>query len=393
MSETQNKELAKSYDPASIEAKWYPFWEKQGYFKAGLAEGKPSFSIQLPPPNITGILHMGHAFNHSVMDSLTRFYRMNGYNTMWLPGTDHAGIATQIVVERKLEAQGKNRRDMPRDEFVREIWKWKDYSGGNILNQMRRLGDTLDWDRLYFTMNDDRAKVVVDCFVDLYEKGLIYRGRRLVNWDPKLQTSVSDLEVEPKEMDGHLWEIRYPAADGSEGVVVATTRPETMFGDQAVAVNPEDERYKGLVGKKLKLPLTDREIPVIADDYVDKEFGSGCVKITPAHDFNDFEVGKRHNLEQVNIMTKTAHLNDNVPEKYRGMDRYEARKAVIEDLKAQGLLVGIKPHKHMVPLVPRTGEVVEPMISEQWFLAMSQPAPEGSRYPGKSLSDLSLIHI
>lgn len=390
MSETQNKELAKSYDPASIEAKWYPFWEKQGYFKAGLAEGKPSFSIQLPPPNITGILHMGHAFNHSVMDSLTRFYRMNGYNTMWLPGTDHAGIATQIVVERKLEAQGKNRRDMPRDEFVREIWKWKDYSGGNILNQMRRLGDTLDWDRLYFTMNDDLAKVVVDCFVDLYEKGLIYRGRRLVNWDPKLQTSVSDLEVEPKEMDGHLWEIRYPAADGSEGVVVATTRPETMFGDQAVAVNPEDERYKGLVGKKLKLPLTDREIPVIADDYVDKEFGSGCVKITPAHDFNDFEVGKRHNLEQVNIMTKTAHLNDNVPEKYRGMDRYEARKAVIEDLKAQGLLVGIKPHKHMVPLVPRTGEVVEPMISEQWFLAMSQPAPEGSRYPGKSLSDLGL---
>ena len=360
MSETQNKELAKSYDPASIEAKWYPFWEQQGYFKAGLEEGKPSFSIQLPPPNITGILHMGHAFNHSVMDSLTRFYRMNGYNTMWLPGTDHAGIATQIVVERKLEAQGKNRRDMPRDDFVNEIWKWKEYSGGNILKQMRRLGDTLDWDRLYFTMNDDLAKVVVDCFVDLYEKGLIYRGRRLVNWDPKLQTSVSDLEVEPKEQDGHLWEIRYPAADGSEGVVVATTRPETMFGDQAVAVNPEDERYKDLVGKKLKLPLTDREIPVIADDYVDKEFGSGCVKITPAHDFNDFEVGKRHNLEQVNIMTKTAHLNDNVPEKYRGMDRYEARKAVIEDLKAQGLLVGIKPHKHMVPLVPRTGEVVEP---------------------------------
>ena len=270
MSETQNKELAKSYDPASIEAKWYPFWEQQGYFKAGLEEGKPSFSIQLPPPNITGILHMGHAFNHSVMDSLTRFYRMNGYNTMWLPGTDHAGIATQIVVERKLEAQGKNRRDMPRDDFVNEIWKWKEYSGGNILKQMRRLGDTLDWDRLYFTMNDDLAKVVVDCFVDLYEKGLIYRGRRLVNWDPKLQTSVSDLEVEPKEQDGHLWEIRYPAADGSEGVVVATTRPETMFGDQAVAVNPEDERYKDLVGKKLKLPLTDREIPVIADDYVVK---------------------------------------------------------------------------------------------------------------------------
>jgi len=373
MSETQNKELAKSYDPASIEAKWYPFWEKQGYFKAGLAEGKPSFSIQLPPPNITGILHMGHAFNHSVMDSLTRFYRMNGYNTMWLPGTDHAGIATQIVVERKLEAQGKNRRDMPRDEFVKEIWKWKDYSGGNILNQMRRLGDTLDWDRLYFTMNDDLAKVVVDCFVDLYEKGLIYRGRRLVNWDPKLQTSVSDLEVEPKEMDGHLWEIRYPAADGSEGVVVATTRPETMFGDQAVAVNPEDERYKGLVGKKLKLPLTDREIPVIADDYVDKEFGSGCVKITPAHDFNDFEVGKRHNLPEINILNDDGTINENGG-KFEGMDRYEARKAIVKELEEGGYLVRIENHEHNVGTHDRCHTTVEPMIKKQWFVKMNEMA-------------------
>ena len=390
MSETQTQELAKSYDPSSIEAKWYPYWEKKGLFKAGTDTSKPSFSIQLPPPNITGILHMGHAFNQSVMDSLVRFYRMNGYNAMWLPGTDHAGIATQIVVERRLEGQGISRRDMKREDFINEIWKWKETSGGTILNQMRVLGDSLDWDRLYFTMNENLSETVTDCFVDLYQKGLIYRGRRLVNWDPKLQSSVSDLEVEPKESDGHLWEIRYPAADGGEGVVVATTRPETLFGDQAVAVNPEDDRYKNMVGKMLKLPLTDREIPVIADAYVDKEFGSGCVKITPAHDFNDFEVGKRHKLEQLNIMTKTAHLNDNVPEKYRGMDRYEARKAVVEDLKAQGLLVSIKPHKHMVPLVPRTGEIVEPMLSDQWFLAMSEPAPEGSRYPGKSLADLGL---
>lgn len=390
MSETKTQELAKSYDPSSIEAKWYPYWEKKGFFKAGTDKSKKSFSIQLPPPNVTGILHMGHAFNQSVMDSLVRFYRMDGYNTMWMPGTDHAGIATQIVVERRLEGQGKSRRDMPREEFIKEVWDWQKLSGGTILKQMRKLGDSLDWDRLYFTMNEDLSKTVIDCFVELYNKGLIYRGRRLVNWDPKLQSSVSDLEVESEESDGHLWEIRYPAVDGGEGVVVATTRPETLFGDQAVAVNPEDERYKHLVGKMLRLPLTDREIPVIADPYVDKEFGSGCVKITPAHDFNDFEVGKRHNLEQLNIMTKTAHLNDNVPEKYRGLDRYEARKQAVADLEAQGLLVGIKPHKHMVPRVPRTGEIVEPMLSDQWFLAMSEPAPEGCRFPGKSLADLGL---
>ena len=292
---TDNKtELAKSFEPAEIEARWYPTWEKRGYFRAGLDPKKPSFSIQLPPPNITGILHMGHAFNQTVMDTLTRYHRMAGYNTMWLPGTDHAGIATQIVVERKLESQGIDRRDIGREAFNEKIWEWQKYSGGTILQQMRRMGDSVDWDRLYFTMNDQLSKVVIECFVTLYEQRLIYRGNRLVNWDPKLQSAVSDLEVESEEADGYLWEIRYPGADGSEGVVVATTRPETLFGDQAVAVHPEDERFQSLVGKMLKLPLTDREIPVIADEYVDREFGSGCVKITPAHDFNDFEVGKRH---------------------------------------------------------------------------------------------------
>ena len=302
---SNTKELAKSFEPAGIEERWYPVWEQRGYFDAGLDPSKPSFSIQLPPPNITGILHMGHAFNQTVMDSLTRYYRMSGYNTMWLPGTDHAGIATQIVVERLLQKEGKDKRDIGRDAFVERIWEWQKFSGGTILNQMRRLGDSLDWKRLYFTMNDKLSAVVRETFVQLYNEGLIYKGLRLVNWDPKLQSAVSDLEVESEEENGHMWEIRYPAVDGSEGVVVATTRPETLFGDQAVAVHTDDERYKHLVGKMLKLPLTDREIPVIADEYVDKDFGSGCVKITPAHDFNDFEVGKRHNLEMLSVLDKT----------------------------------------------------------------------------------------
>ncbi len=390
MSEAINKELAKSFEPADIEARWYPIWEERGYFNAGLDASKPSFAIQLPPPNITGILHMGHAFNHTVMDSLTRYYRMAGYNTMWLPGTDHAGIATQIVVERQLQKDGIDKRDIGREAFIEKIWEWQKFSGGTILNQMRRLGDSLDWKRLYFTMNDKLSVVVRETFVKLYKEGLIYRGLRLVNWDPKLQSAVSDLEVESQEDNGHLWEIRYPAADGSEGVIVATTRPETLFGDQAVAVHPEDERYAHLVGKMLKLPLTDREIPVIADEYVDREFGSGCVKITPAHDFNDFEVGKRHNLAMLNVLTKTAHMNENVPEKYRGMDRYECRKACVADLEAAGLLVAVKPHKHMVPRVTRTGEIVEPMLSEQWYMAMSKPAPEGSMHPGKSIAEVGL---
>ena len=384
------QELAKSFEPNEIEARWYPAWEKSGCFKAGLDPKKPAFSIQLPPPNITGILHMGHAFNQTVMDTLTRYHRMAGYNTMWLPGTDHAGIATQIVVERKLEKEGISRRDMKREDFIAKIWEWQKFSGGTILEQMRRMGDSVDWDRLYFTMNPKLSKVVIETFVKLYEEGLIYRGKRLDNWDPKLQSAVSDLEVESEEADGHLWEIRYPGADGSEGVIVATTRPETLFGDQAVAVHPEDERYKSLVGKMLKLPLTDREITVIADEYVDREFGSGCVKITPAHDFNDFEVGRRHNLAMLNVLTKTARMNENVPAKYQGMDRYECRKAAVEDLKAAGLLVAVKPIKHMVPRVSRTGEIVEPMLSEQWYMAMSKPAPEGSLYPGKSIAEVGL---
>ena len=390
MTDKETQELAKSFEPNEIEAHWYPAWEKSGCFKAGLDPKKPAFSIQLPPPNITGILHMGHAFNQTVMDTLTRYHRMAGYNTMWLPGTDHAGIATQIVVERKLEKEGISRRDMKREDFVAKIWEWQKFSGGTILEQMRRMGDSVDWDRLYFTMNPKLSKVVIETFVKLYEEGLIYRGKRLVNWDPKLQSAVSDLEVESEEADGHLWEIRYPGADGSEGVIVATTRPETLFGDQAVAIHPEDERYKSLVGKMLKLPLTDREIPVIADEYVDREFGSGCVKITPAHDFNDFEVGRRHNLAMLNVLTKTARMNENVPAKYQGMDRYECRKAAVEDLKAAGLLVAVKPIKHMVPRVSRTGEIVEPMLSEQWYMAMSKPAPEGSLYPGKSIAEVGL---
>ena len=390
MTDKETQELAKSFEPNEIEARWYPAWEKSGCFKAGLDPKKPAFSIQLPPPNITGILHMGHAFNQTVMDTLTRYHRMAGYNTMWLPGTDHAGIATQIVVERKLEKEGISRRDMKREDFIAKIWEWQKFSGGTILEQMRRMGDSVDWDRLYFTMNPKLSKVVIETFVKLYEEGLIYRGKRLVNWDPKLQSAVSDLEVESEEADGHLWEIRYPGADGSEGVIVATTRPETLFGDQAVAVHPEDERYKSLVGKMLKLPLTDREIPVIADEYVDREFGSGCVKITPAHDFNDFEVGRRHNLAMLNVLTKTARMNENVPAKYQGMDRYKCRKAAVEDLKAAGLLVAVKPIKHMVPRVSRTGEIVEPMLSEQWYMAMSKPAPEGSLYPGKSIAEVGL---
>lgn len=384
------EELAKSFEPSQIEQRWYETWEKRGYFKATLDESKPSFSIQLPPPNITGILHMGHAFNQTVMDTFVRYHRMKGYNTTWVPGTDHAGIATQIVVERQLEKEGLHRRDMKREDFIKRVWDWQKFSGGTILQQVRRIGDSVDWDRLYFTLDDKLSKVVIETFVRLYNDGLIYRGKRLVNWDPKLQSAVSDLEVESVEEDGHLWEIRYPGADGSDGVVVATTRPETLFGDQAVAVHPEDERYQHLIGKKLVLPLCNREIPVIADEYVDREFGSGCVKITPAHDFNDFAVGQRHGLEPLQVLTKTAKMNDNVPEKYRGMDRYEARKACVEDLRAQGLLVNIKDHKHMVPRVTRTGEVVEPMLSEQWYMAMSKPAPEGAHFPGKSIGEIGL---
>ncbi len=389
-----NIELAKSFDPAAIEARWAPIWESRGYFAASTDPGKPSFSIQLPPPNRTGILHMGHAFNQTIMDALTRYHRMKGFNTLWLPGTDHAGIATQIVVERQLAAKGIDRRAIGREKFVEEVWKWQHVSGDAILQQMRRLGASVDWSREYFTMDEDLSQVVVETFVRLYEQGLIYRGKRLVNWDPKLQTAVADLEVETEEEDGRIWEIRYPAAGvanaGGESIVVATTRPETMLGDVAVAVNPGDERYRHLIGKSLTLPLTNRTIPVIADDYVDMEFGTGAVKITPAHDFNDFAVGQRHGLEPISIFTLTATINDNAPEKYRGMDRYVARKAVLADLRAAGLVVSEKPHKMTVPRCERTGEVVEPMLSEQWYMAMSKPAPAGTLHPGKSIAQVAL---
>ncbi|MCG5031340.1 valine--tRNA ligase [Mesosutterella sp. OilRF-GAM-744-9] len=390
MTSANTSELAKSFEPADIEARWYPEWERRGYFRAGLEAGRPAFSIQLPPPNITGILHMGHAFNQTVMDTLTRYHRMAGYNTLWLPGTDHAGISAQIVVERQLEKQGINPKSLTREQFVAKVLEWKKFSGGTILKQMRRLGDSVDWQRTYFTMDEKLSRVVRETFVRLYREGLIYKGTRLVNWDPKLQSAVSDVEVEPEEEDGFLWEIRYPAADGGRDVVVATTRPETLFGDEAIAVHPEDERYKDLVGHKVHLPLCGRDIPVIADAYVDREFGSGCVKITPAHDFNDFEVGRRHGLRCLSILTKDAKINENAPAKYVGMDRYEARKAVLADLKAQGLLLGEKKIRHMVPRVPRTGEIVEPMLSEQWYMAMSKPAGEHSTHPGKSLAQIGL---
>jgi len=382
--------LAKSFEPAAIEARWSALWEARGYYRAGLDPARPAFSIQLPPPNVTGLLHMGHGFNHTIMDALTRYHRMAGFNTLWLPGTDHAGIATQIVVERQLEANGIDRRTMGREAFIKQVWDWKEYSGGTILNQMRRLGDSVDWERTYFTMDEGLSRVVTETFVRLYEQGLIYRGKRLVNWDPKLQTAVSDLEVETEEEDGRLWEIRYPAVDGGTGVVVATTRPETMLGDVAVAVHPEDERYASLVGRQLALPLTGRTIPVIADAYVDREFGTGCVKITPAHDFNDFAIGQRHDLTPIPIFTLTATVNDNAPEKYRGLDRYVARKRVLDDLRAAGLLVSEKPHKMMVPRCGRTGEVVEPTLSEQWYMAMSKPAPAGTRHPGQSIAQVAL---
>ncbi|MFZ3285603.1 MAG: valine--tRNA ligase [Telluria sp.] len=386
-------ELAKSFEPADIEQFWRTEWEKRGYFAATTHADKPSFSIQLPPPNVTGTLHMGHAFNQTIMDGLTRYYRMRGFNTAWVPGTDHAGIATQIVVERQLDAQKISRHDLGREKFVEKVWEWKEKSGNTITGQMRRMGTSPDWSREYFTMDEARSKVVSEVFVRLYEQGLIYRGKRLVNWDPVLGTAVSDLEVVSEEEDGSMWYIRYPLADGSGHMTVATTRPETMLGDVAVAVDPTDERYLALVGKMLKLPLTDREIPVIADSYVDKAFGTGCVKITPAHDFNDYAVGQRHHLEKICILTLDAKISDEAPPAYRGMDRFAARKQIVADLDAQGLLQEVKPHKLMVPRGDRTGVVIEPMLTDQWFVAMSKPAPEGTFFPGKSIAEVALEKV
>jgi valyl-tRNA synthetase len=336
---------------------------------------------------------MGHAFNQTVMDGLTRYYRMRGFNTAWIPGTDHAGIATQIVVERQLDAQKISRHDLGRDEFIKKVWDWKEKSGSTITGQMRRLGASADWDREYFTMDEPRTQTVTEVFVRLYEQGLIYRGKRLVNWDPVLGTAVSDLEVDSQEEDGSMWYIQYPLVDGSGHLTVATTRPETMLGDVAVAVDPTDERYTALVGKMLKLPLTGREIPVIADSYVDKAFGTGCVKITPAHDFNDYAVGQRHKLPMLSILTLDAKIVDEAPEAYRGLDRFAARKKIVADLEAQGLLEQVKPHKLMVPRGDRTGVVIEPMLTDQWFVAMSKPAPEGSFNPGKSITEVALEKV
>ncbi|MET3819464.1 valyl-tRNA synthetase [Burkholderia sp. PvR073] len=382
--------LAKSFEPHTIESQWGPEWEKRGYAAPAFDPARPDFAIQLPPPNVTGTLHMGHAFNQTIMDGLARYHRMLGENTLWVPGTDHAGIATQIVVERQLDAQGVSRHDLGREKFVERVWEWKQQSGSTITGQVRRLGASTDWSREYFTMDDKMSAAVRDVFVTLFEQGLIYRGKRLVNWDPVLLTAVSDLEVASEEENGHLWHIRYPLVDGSGSLTVATTRPETMLGDVALMVHPEDERYAHLIGKLVTLPLTGREIPVIADDYVDREFGTGVVKVTPAHDFNDYQVGLRHNLAPIEILTLDAKINDNGPEQYRGLDRFDARKAIVADLDAQGFLDSVKPHKLMVPRGDRTGVVIEPMLTDQWFVAMTKAAPEGTFNPGKSITETSL---
>jgi valyl-tRNA synthetase len=421
--------LSKSFEPVAIEAQWGPEWESRHYADAGFRGTQrskadaPAFSIQLPPPNVTGTLHMGHAFNQTIMDSLTRYHRMSGFNTAWIPGTDHAGIATQVVVERQLQAQGISRHSMgetpfeSRKNFVSKVWEWKEQSGNTITTQMRRMGASVDWSREYFTMDPKLSKTVTETFVRLYEQGLIYRGKRLVNWDPVLQSAVSDLEVESQEEDGFMWHISYPLADGSGALIVATTRPETMLGDVAVMVHPEDERYKHLIGKEVVLPLCNRNIPVIADDYVDKDFGTGVVKVTPAHDPNDYAVGKRHGLQTISIFTLDAkivsgyentqikanlgksaetipgltignltpeeveeqNVLNKIPSELRGLDRFVARKKIVTDLEAGGLIVEIKKHKLMVPRCTRTGQVIEPMLTDQWFVAMTKtPESNGS---------------
>jgi len=378
-------DLAKSFEPAAIEARWGPVWAAAGAFQPTLDPARPSFSIQLPPPNVTGTLHMGHAFNQTLMDALTRVHRMRGFNALWLPGTDHAGIATQIVVERQLQDKGLNRHDLGRKNFVAQVWEWKASSGATITSQMRRLGDSVDWSREYFTMDEGLSAVVNETFVRLYDEGLIYRGTRLVSWDPALKSAVSDLEVESEEEDGFLWHIRYPLEDGSGHLVVATTRPETMLGDTAVMVHPEDERYTALVGKQVRLPLCERLIPVIADDYVDREFGTGVVKVTPAHDANDYAVGQRHGLPMIGVLTLDATINDNAPARYRGLDRFVARKQVVADLEAQGLLVETKKHRLVVPRCARTGQVVEPMLTDQWFVAVNKPGADGRSIAAKAI--------
>jgi valyl-tRNA synthetase len=366
--------MDKLYAPHEIERRIYQHWEQSGWF-APRGSGDP-YCIVIPPPNVTGTLHMGHAFQHTLMDALTRYHRMRGADTLWQSGTDHAGIATQMVVERQLEAKGQHRSELSREEFVARVWQWKGESGGTICAQMRRLGDSVDWTRDRFTMDAGLSRAVIDAFVRLHREGLIYRGKRLVNWDPVLLTAVSDLEVEGQEEDGHLWHLSYPLEDGSGHVIVATTRPETLLGDTAVAVNPDDERYRHLIGRRLRLPLTDRLIPIIADDYVDAAFGSGCVKITPAHDFNDYEIGLRHNLDQINIFTPQAKLNDNAPARFVGLDRYEARRRVVAELELGGLLARVEKHRHQVPRGERSGAVLEPYLTDQWYVKVEPLARE-----------------
>jgi valyl-tRNA synthetase len=379
-------ELAKSFEPAALEAHWGPLWESKGLYKPTLDAARESFCIQLPPPNVTGTLHMGHAFNQTIMDSLTRYHRMKGDNTLWVPGTDHAGIATQIVVERQLQGQGQSRHDLGRKNFVARVWEWKQQSGNTITQQMRRMGDSVSWAHEYFTMDDKLSKVVTDTFVKLYEEGLIYRGKRLVSWDPILKSAVSDLEVESEEEDGSLWHIRYPIDGSDESLVVATTRPETLLGDTAVMVHPEDERYTHLIGRQVRLPVTGRLVPVIADDYVDKAFGTGVVKVTPAHDTNDYQVGLRHGLPMLTIFDLEAKVSHaevaEIPAEYVGLDRFVARKKIVAQLEAEGLLVEVKKHKLMVPRCARTGQVIEPMLTDQWFVAMSKVSPS----TGKSIA-------
>ncbi|MFZ2827260.1 valine--tRNA ligase [Hydrogenophaga sp.] len=398
--------LSKSFEPAALEAHWGPEWEQRGYGVAGFrgtsapsaeaaAQGK-NFAIQLPPPNVTGTLHMGHAFNQTIMDSLTRYHRMSGFNTAWVPGTDHAGIATQIVVERQLQEQKLSRHDLGRKNFVAKVWEWKEQSGNTITTQMRRMGDSVDWSREYFTMDDKLSKVVTDTFVKLYQQGLIYRGKRLVNWDPVLMSAVSDLEVESEEEDGSLWHIRYPVDGSTESLVVATTRPETMLGDTAVMVHPEDERYAHLIGKQVKLPITGRLVPVIADAYVDKAFGTGVVKVTPAHDPNDYQVGQRHGLAMLTIFSLEAKVSaaeaSDIPTAYVSLDRFVARKQIVAQLEAEGLLVEVKKHKLMVPRCARTGQVIEPMLTDQWFVAMTSKGNEHNT-SGTSIADKAIAAV
>ena len=367
--------MDKSFEPQTFETKWYAHWEATGCFKP--SGTGPAYTIMLPPPNVTGTLHMGHAFQHTLMDALVRYHRMRGFDTLWQVGTDHAGIATEMVVGRNLARENLTRDGLGRDQFIEKVWEWKQQSGDTITRQMRRIGTSGDWTRERFTMDEGLSKAVIETFVRLYDEGLIYRGQRLVNWDPVLKTAISDLEVISEEEDGKLWSISYPLSDGSESLVVATTRPETMLGDTAVMVHPDDERYSHLIGKFVRLPLSDREIPIIADDYVDREFGTGVVKVTPAHDFNDYAVGQRHRLPMINILTPTAEINDNAPEKYRGLDRYAARKVVLADLEALGLLVEEKKHKLQVPRGDRTGQVIEPYLTNQWFVKMDTLAARG----------------